>query len=152
MKIYLARHAEYASTLEGELNEEGISHVHALVKWLKPLNLSIANIYHSGLLRAEQTAQLLAQGFISSEPPLFKQGLTPVDDVTIFLQEISVEEKDILVVGHLPFLSKLVSKMIINDEHKEVVAFHPATLVCMEQIELDRWILEWMISPSLINI
>jgi phosphohistidine phosphatase len=154
MKLYVMRHGEYAVDDEnkhGALSAKGEADIKALVAFLKPLNLSITRIIHSGKVRAEQTARLISQAFESAEEPIMQVGLNPNDDIDPLIEEVNHAENDQLIVGHLPFLDRFTAQLITGDSNKSVVIFHPGTIVCLEQIYATQWATEWVISPKLIS-
>jgi phosphohistidine phosphatase len=152
MKLYLARHGEYATNdIKAPLSSKGIEDVQRLADFLASLEIHVANIFHSEKLRAQQTAELLAKGFVSAQPAQIRQGLNPNDDVAVFAHEITGWDDDMLVVGHLPFMSRLTGKLVANDEYKELIAFQPGTIVCLENIQVDRWMIDWVVNPSLLT-
>jgi phosphohistidine phosphatase len=150
MKLYLARHGDYTLNTNGldVLTERGVEDITRIAKWLKPLNLQVANIFHSGKNRAQQTAGLLAEGFSSDQPPASRTGLNPDDDVSGLLSELGDFGDNMLVVGHLPFLDKLVSQLLTGGEDKIIVNFQTGTLACLSQIDQVRWAIDWVVTPE----
>ena len=64
MKLYLVQHAKAASKNadpERPLTEEGYRDIQKVSAFIKPLNLSIDCIWHSGKKRAGQTAEVLKE-------------------------------------------------------------------------------------------
>lgn len=152
MKLYLVRHGAYVADdlqMRNGLSSEGTAAVNHLVSLLQPLNLSVSHIFHSGKLRAEQTAELLTNAFSSEHPMQVKPGLNPEDDVIAFANEMTHWESDVLAVGHLPFMGRLVGQLIVGDPNKDIVDFQTATMVCLEQVMLERWIIKWVLSQDL---
>lgn len=150
MKLYLARHGEYVTVdMRDILNDAGINAVNNLATFLKPLKLSVSHIFHSGKLRADQTAGLLSSAFQCELPPQARSGLNPEDDVTLFGIEMASSETDTLAVGHLPFMGRLVGYLVTGDANKEIVDFQTATMVCLEQVMQDKWVIRWVLSKDL---
>ena len=56
---------------------------------------------------------------------------------------------DTMLVGHLPFMGRLVGRLVTGDEHVDVVAFVPGTVLCLEPAADDRWRVVWMVRPGL---
>jgi phosphohistidine phosphatase len=56
-----------------------------------------------------------------------------------------------LVVGHLPFMTKLVSHLLIEDEDKLITAWQPGSVVCLQRENGTHWQLNWMIRPELLR-
>jgi len=155
MKLYLVRHGDYTvDTMRrlDVLNEKGTKEIIRVANFLSHLNLHVSNILHSGKFRAQQTAELLANGIVCNQPIQSRQGLDPNDDVTAVANEIAHWSDDVLLVGHLPFMSKLVSKLLTGNENKDILAFKTGTFVCLEQIDRARWMVNWMLVPDLLNI
>ncbi len=55
-----------------------------------------------------------------------------------------------MIVGHLPFLSKLASSMVVDDDSASVVAFKEGGIVCLEKNEDMVWHIAWMVVPELL--
>jgi phosphohistidine phosphatase len=77
------------------LTDKGRADVEHVALYIAGLGLQVTRIFHSSRLRAKQTAE-------------------------IFVQR---EEKSLMIVGHLPHLSRLASLLILDDTEKEVVRF-----------------------------
>ncbi|MHC4695325.1 MAG: hypothetical protein ACYTFA_01130 [Planctomycetota bacterium] len=60
-------------------------------------------------------------------------------------------KEDMMVVGHLPFMAKLVSHLIVSDEAASTVAYQPGTIVCLELTEEEQWHVAWMLRPELLT-
>ena len=152
MKLYLMRHGDYHADdiqKQGTLTEQAISKLKTMVEFLAPLQLEADRILHSGKSRAAQTANIIANAFKVHSSARVCNFLNPHDDLAQLLGEITEETQDLLVVGHLPFLGRLASKLLIGDEDKEIISFEAGTLICLEQVERKRWLIKWMLSPSL---
>lgn len=152
MRLYLLRHGDYVTNdlqMRDGLSEAGIADVERIVSRLQPLNLTVASIFHSSKLRAQQTAEIMTRAFKSNHPRQEKSGLLPNDDVIAFANEVNLWEEDVLLVGHLPFMGRLAGQLIVNDENKEIIDFQTATLACLEQVMTTRWIIKWVISREL---
>jgi phosphohistidine phosphatase len=151
MKIYLARHGDYTINTQNidVLTEKGERDMQALASFLHESELHVENIFHSVKNRAHQSAELLAQGVKSHSTIQEKQGLAPDDEVAAFADEIMHWDADTLIVGHLPFMGRLLSQLVLGNENKEIVDFQPGTMVCLEQIGQIRWIIRWVLTPQL---
>jgi len=153
MRFYLVQHG---AALTGEvdparpLSESGRQDVQAMAEFLKGAGIRVERVWHSGKLRAQQTAHLLAKAVLPRGKIEQVGGIGPNDDVAGFVSDADVWEQDILVAGHLPFLSRLVARLVAGDPEHELVQFLPGSVVCLERQELDRWTLLWMIRPELL--
>ena len=93
----------------------------------------------------------MSKSIVCNDKITARTGLDPLDAVTLIADEIESIEEDVLLVGHLPFLGRLVAKLITNDENKELVIFNPGTMICLEQVENKYWVINWMINASLLK-
>jgi phosphohistidine phosphatase len=155
MRLYLVQHGEsIPEQLDPDrpLSDKGKADVSKAANFLKQYGIKIDIIWHSTKLRAKQTARLMAEVISPQEGILEKRGLAPNDPVAGIKMEILKEkQEDIMVVGHLPFLSKLASLFLINDESYQVIGFQQGSVVCMEQKEDEIWSVRWMVIPELIK-
>jgi len=153
MKLYLVQHAKAASKEadpQRPLTEEGRRDIQKVAAFIKPLNLSVDYLWHSGKKRAVQTAESLAEVVKINEAQTIHDGLGPNDDVTAIKDELVSGRQDIMIVGHLPFLPKLASLLLTNSESSDTVAFKNAGIVCLDYSDDNQWQLQWMIIPELL--
>jgi len=153
MKLYLVQHgAALAKEADPQrpLSETGREDVRALAGFLKGAGVQVERVWHSGKLRAEQTAQLLAKAVLPRGRIEKVGGIGPEDDVAGFVSDADVWEHDTLVVGHLPFLSRLTARLVAGDAERDILAFQPGSLVSLERREADRWVVLWMLRPELL--
>jgi phosphohistidine phosphatase len=153
MKLYLVQHgAALAKEVDPArpLSESGRQDVQAMAEFLKGAGIRVERVWHSGKLRAEQTAHLLVKAVLPRGRMEKVGGIGPNDDVAGFVSDADVWEQDILVVGHQPFLSRLVARLVAGDPEHELVQFLPGSVVCLERCEIDRWMLLWMLRPELL--
>lgn len=154
MRIFMVQHGE-AKTKEEDpdrpLSDSGIYQVKKMAGWLsKKEGLEINELLHSGKNRAEQTAEILASAF---KPPMEIERtdyMNPVDNPKIWTDRLSKTEKNIMLIGHLPHLSKLVSQLTTGSMEKEIVQFNNAGIVCLNRNESGTWSIEWMIIPEIV--
>ena len=154
MKLYLVQHAKAASKdvdPERSLTEEGIREVRKVTAFIKSLNLCVDYLWHSGKKRAQQTANFLAEVITINEEHTAHDGLAPNDDVKAIENQIMSAKQDIMIVGHLPFLSKLASLLLTGNDSSETVAFKNAGIVCLNYSGDNQWHLDWMIIPEILG-
>jgi phosphohistidine phosphatase SixA len=106
-------------------------------------------VAHSGKLRAQQTAELLATALAPGTVPEIMTGLNPNDPVEPVARRVAAWTSDTILVGHLPFMGKLAARLVAGDELRPVAAFVPGTVVCLEQAEAGYWFIAWMVRPEL---
>lgn len=153
MRIYLVQHGQAKSKdmdPDRHLTEKGESDIKKIAAFLKELKLRVEVIWHSGKTRAAQTANILALTLAADQRCVQHDGLAPNDPVDPVKEEIINQRKDLIIVGHLPFLSKLVSKLVSDSDSMNIVSFEPGGIVCLEQDQTEAWLLRWMVVPDLL--
>ncbi len=151
MRLYLVQHGEARSESEDperSLTARGEEETRKISGATKKLNVSPTKIYHSGKKRAEQTAGIMATALDRSAQQ--GQGLNPNDDIRPWVERISAEAEDLMIVGHLPFLEKLASFLISGDEGRKAVVFRYSAIVCLEKEEAGRWAVDWVLKPEMV--
>jgi phosphohistidine phosphatase len=154
MNLYLVQHGESKSEEEDperRLTDKGIGEVQKVAKFLSALRLSVTAVWHSGKPRARQTAELVAEAIGASDCIEQQEGLAPKDKVAPTKKALEQSSGDVMIVGHLPFLGKLVALLVTDDEGNEIVQFQFGSIVCLEQREGGRWRVAWMIRPALLH-
>jgi len=156
MKLYLIQHGEAKSEAEDperSLTARGEKEVTAVSKVAGSLRIKPLEIYHSGKLRAKQTAEIVASALkISDSLVQSAQGLNPNDDVRAWTERISKQKGDLMLVGHLPFLEKLTSFLLCGDENARLVLFRYGAIVCLDQKENKGWAVRWIFTPEMANL
>ena len=153
MKLYLVQHAKAASKdidPARTLTEDGIRDIQKVTAFIRPLNLSVDCLWHSGKKRAQQTAEFLAEVITLNKEHSAHGDLAPNDDVKTIENEIMSLKQDIMIVGHLPFLSKLASLLLTKSESSETVAFRNAGIICLNYTE-NQWNIDWIVIPEILG-
>ena len=153
MKLYLVQHAKAASKdadPQRPLTEEGRRDIQKVAAFIKPLNLSVDYLWYSGKKRAQQTVEILAEVVEVTKEMSAHDDLAPNDDVTLLKDEIISKNQDTMIVGHLPFLTKLASLLLTGSESLNTVAFKNGGIVCLDYSDDNQWQLRWMIVPALL--
>jgi phosphohistidine phosphatase len=154
MKLYLVRHGEATHLAEESgrpLSQAGLKEVSIVSKFLGQHHIEIGQIYHSGKLRAEQTANELARA-IQPQPKVdVLSGLLPNDEVKPILPYCNNWKKNTMLVGHLPFMGKLASTLLFEKEEGDCIHFQTAAVLCLERAAAFHWSINWFLSPSLMN-
>ena len=152
MTLYLVQHGnQNPSEIDPEkgLSEKGRSDVRHLANFLQKAKISVPEIYHSPKARAVQSAEILAEVLSPSNGIVEKENITPMDPIDPMVDEVSARDEDLMVVGHLPYLSKLASKLLANNEDADVVAFQQGGCVALEN-EKGKWRVKWMVVPDIL--
>jgi len=153
MLIYLVRHGEALSEQENPerpLSTMGKRNIQRLAVHLaQNVKMLPGYIYHSPKARAVQTAGLLAQALPNPPEPVQADGLMPMDDPGLWAEQLASADRDIMLVGHMPYMSRLVSLLLTWDAGKEIADFTPGTIVCIERTGSCR--IKWMLSPRILK-
>lgn len=153
MKLYLVQHGEALSKKdnpERPLTQRGRVDAQYMGRLLNQANVSVGRMIHSGKLRAQQTAELLAIEIGFTSEPEVSGLLDPNDNPAAFDWQSESWDLDTLIVGHLPFMARLVSHLLIDDQDSVLVSFQPGSVVCLEHREDTHWQISWMIRPELL--
>ncbi len=151
MKLYLMQHGEAKSEAEDperSLTVRGEEETRKISDTAKRLGIRPSTIYHSGKKRADQTAGIVAKALGLSAQ--LGQGLNPNDDVRSWVERISRETEDLMIVGHLPFQEKLASFLVCGDEGSKAVLFRYSAVLCLERIRPGRWAVDWFLKPEMV--
>lgn len=153
MNLYLVQHAQALSKEEDPerpLSTDGRAEIERMASYAaNTLQLEVARIWNSGKTRAAQTAEVLAEHL---RPPLgvrVSDELGPVDEPEAWAERLPEMSHDVMLVGHLPHLSRLASLLLAGDSERTVVQFRNAGLVCLAY-EGERWALHWLLRPELL--
>lgn len=151
MKLYLVRHGEAVSRdvdPERPLSERGRGDVRSVGAQLAKAGARASILLHSGRQRARETAELLGPSIGARERTQRDSGIDANDATEPFAREVEQWAADAMVVGHLPFMGKLVSRLVAGDEEASTVGFHAGTAVCLEREGAGPWSIAWVIHPE----
>jgi phosphohistidine phosphatase len=154
MKLYLVQHAAAVPkelNADRPLTEQGRHDTEKAAAFIKPLNIEVDFLWHSGKTRAAQTAEILSEAIEVKTAQTARNDLAPNDDVAPFRDELAALDQDIMIVGHLPFLSKLASLLLTGSESADTLAFKNSGIVCLKRSENNKWQIEWIITPQLLT-
>ena len=127
------------------MREQGQKEIDRLAEILVQQGASVSTILHSGKARAAQTAERLAAKLLPAKGVLASGKLAPLDPVRPMADRISAMADDTMVVGHLPFLGKLVSLLVAGNEDTNAVNFKSGGLVCLKRAGNRNWTIDWTV-------
>lgn len=151
MKIYLTQHGEAVSKdidPDRPLSERGLEDIKGIAAQLH--TVSVSRVLHSTKTRARQTAQILATTIMPDGQLAVTDDINPNDAVEPFAARLAALTGDTAVVGHLPFMAKLVAYLVAGDGTQQIVSYQPGTIVCLEAEENRIWRIAWMLRPNLV--
>jgi len=155
MNLYLVQHGAAKSEAEDPprpLTEDGRRAVERLAEFLAARGARIDRVEHSDKLRARQTAEILAARLGPFRGSLEVAGLAPNDDVEPTRAQLMEETGSLMLVGHLPHLGRLVSRLLGLDADRPAVQFQMAGVVRLERDAAGAWVVRWVLPPELVAL
>jgi len=153
MQLYLVQHGAAKSEAEDpqrSLTEEGQRTVERLTDFLTPLQLSLERIEHSEKLRAKQTAEIVAERLRPRDGTKQIRGMAPKDNIEAMRSRLQGELKNLMLVGHLPYLGRLAARLLGLEGDRDAVEFQMGGLVRLDRRETGHWVVHWIIMPELL--
>jgi len=136
MLLYLIRHAEAADTAPDNaraLTARGRHEVATLAHFLRRTKAFCPDeIRHSPLVRARETAQLLARDLDLKAPLRETAGLTPEDDPHTIVAALAGVTHAVALVGHEPHLGALASLLVTGTSDPVVFAMKKGAVLALE--------------------
>ncbi|MDA3941190.1 MAG: phosphohistidine phosphatase SixA [Spirochaetia bacterium] len=150
MKLYLIQHA--LSISKEEDPERGISdagrvETERVAEYFKKLDPDIHVIWQSGKKRARETAEIFAKVLGIDNRILEHSNLLPNDPVVPHIAVLEKMYKNIVIVGHLPFLPRLLSQLTSGSDSCQSVNFNNSGIICLEK-DKDQWKINWITIPA----
>ena len=149
MDFYLARHGEAVADLidpSRPLTRAGRDDVERVARLAAEKAVQLSVIYHSGILRAGQTAEIFAAHLAPSGGVAILSGLRPEDDPSLAAAQLAVSGSPVMLVGHLPHMSRLAALLAPGGAEGNAINFIPAMIACYSR-EGSLWKLNWTIAP-----
>jgi phosphohistidine phosphatase len=155
MELYLVQHGQAASKEENPdrpLTTQGQADVETVAAFVaRHAGMDLSVIYHSGKLRASQTAEAFAE-HLQPDAVEAVDGLGPKDDPKIWGDRIAERKDGIMLVGHLPHLSTLASMLLCGNSGTVCVDFRNGGVVHLVRDDDSRdWAVRWIITPDVIS-
>lgn len=161
MDVYLVQHGEAVSAeqdAQRPLSEAGRAATTKVARYLaargrRLLDPPVAGIWHSGKLRARQTAEILAQVLGGRIPLTARDGLNPKDDPRVIGDELAAgrdRSQAIVLVGHLPHLAYLTGLLLADDVDKTLVRFVNSGVLRISATEAG-WAVQWYLTPACVG-
>jgi len=160
MDLYIFRHgiavepgtAGYTNDFERPLTPEGEQKLRRIIRAMRNLELSFDLILSSPYIRARETAEAVAAGFALQKKLQFRDSLGVEGNPRELIAELrglNPAPGSLLLVGHEPYLSTLVS-LLLSGAAKPCVTLKKAGLCRMTvtSIRAGRCAnLEWLLTP-----
>jgi len=130
---------------ERPLSAQGKAQTQKTAEYLKSRSIKVDAIWHSTKLRAVQTAEIIAEALACGKIQA-RDDMNPLDTVEKLPGEILASNKDIMIIGHLPFLQKLAGRLLTGSEESKIIAFKNSGVVSLDYSE--EWQIDWLVSPE----
>ena len=149
VRLYLVQHGLAKSADDDPLRpltDEGADDVRRVARLATSrLGVQAERIVHSGKTRARETAEIWAA--LLGIDPEEDDGLAPNDDPAPWVERLSGETADVLLVGHLPHLAALAGALLTGDPRRQVIGFQQGGLITLERAETG-WSVVVVLPPS----
>jgi phosphohistidine phosphatase len=161
MKLYILRHGiavepgtpGYDTDAERPLTPEGERKLTQIADAMEALELSFDLILSSPYLRARQTAEIIAEALKAHKKLELSDSLTPggsMKKLVELLNRLQPSPESVLLVGHEPYLSGLVS-LLVSGKASSAVVMKKGGLCKLSADSLQHGrcaALEWLLTPK----
>ncbi len=160
MELYILRHAiavqrgtpGYERDSERPLTPKGVKKMRAIAKGMQALGLDFDLILSSPFPRAKETAEIVAKTFKALKKLKFSDSLAVGGDAAELIDELNQtynSHQSILLVGHEPYLSDLISVLVAGDSRIDVTMKKGGLCkLTVNSLQYARCAtLDWLIAP-----
>ncbi|HVU36183.1 MAG TPA: phosphohistidine phosphatase SixA [Opitutaceae bacterium] len=152
--LYLIRHADAEDGADDSarpLSKRGRHQIDELARFLSRSGaFQPAEIWHSPLVRARETADLLRHGLKLHAKHQVVPELTPDSDPGLVAGRLGACLVPLALVGHEPHLGRLASMLVVGRAEPVVFLVKKAAVIALEPGGL-RWCVRWHVSPEVIQ-
>jgi phosphohistidine phosphatase len=103
-------------------------------------------IWHSGKLRARQTAEAYWKHCNPLAAFSASRGLQPTDPTNWIVDSLAGETKNVLLAGHFPHLPRVLGRLTTGNPDADPVDFPLNGIVALEEAG-GRWVERWRLRP-----
>ena len=161
MNIYILRHGiavdpaahGFAKDADRPLTTEGERKLWQITEAMEALDLTFDLILSSPYLRARQTAEIVAEGLKARKRLELSDSLTPggsTKKLVEYLNRLQPPPENVLLVGHEPYLSGLIS-LLVSGEATLAVVMKKGGVCKLSTGSLKHGrcaALEWLLTPK----
>lgn len=164
MLIFVMRHGvavdrddpDYPDDFSRPLTKKGSKRTHDICRGLLELDTQVDAIFSSPYLRCRQTADIAVTELnYSGQPVVETRNLAPAAGHLGIIQEVvSSAAQSVLLVGHQPDLSELISHLIAGDSHALDIPLKKAAVALIEISSLpptERGTLHFLLQPAVLR-
>jgi phosphohistidine phosphatase len=161
MNLYLLRHGlavepgteGFAHDAERPLTPKGERKLGKIAEGIKALEISFDLILSSPYVRARRTAEIVAEALSIGKKLGFSDALMPAGSVKRLIESLNQIEpapEDVLLVGHEPYMSEMISLLVSGQVGFAVVMKKGGLCkLSAQSIHAGRCAaLEWLLTPK----
>lgn len=164
MKLYLLRHGDAVEAsdprykdAERPLTVKGIQRTKLLADALVQMEISFDVVLSSPLVRARETAELVARGLKFGGKPELTEALTPFGSMENLVHQLTTLRpvpQSVLLVGHEPYLSGFISLLCTGGPGLELEMKKGA--LCRLEVTTPSCgrcaTIEWLLPPRVVGL
>ncbi len=151
MALYLVQHGKSlpkAEDPEKGLSAEGKMETERIAEVTAGYQVPVSRILHSGKKRARETAEIFSMRLSPASGSEPYDGMNPLDDVRAFAGRLRLAD-DIMLVGHLPFLERLIGLLVCGNPDQTVFKLQNSGIVCLDRVaEVNHPVIRWALMPT----
>ncbi|MGM0424402.1 MAG: phosphohistidine phosphatase SixA [Thermodesulfobacteriota bacterium] len=151
MALYLVQHGKNLPKEEDpeqSLSNQGRSDAERMAEVARNYSVQVGKILYSEKKRARETAEIMAKYLDPQQGVQEAAGLKALDEVAPWVEKVQ-DMQNVMLVGHLPFMQKLLAYLVAGDEQKQILKFQNAGIVCLDQEEDGTWYIKWTLMPNI---
>jgi phosphohistidine phosphatase len=162
MNLYIIRHAiavdegspEYEKDSQRPLTDKGKKKMRQIAKGLHAIGVRFDLILSSPYVRAQETAEILADVFKLKKKIAFSDNLVPMGDPDLLIAELNEKYSadSIVFVGHEPQLTHLIG-LLVSDNANVDVTLKKGGVCSLSADDLHhtrKATLEWLLTPGIL--
>ena len=150
VRLYIVHHGDAVGPHENPmrpLSSRGELQVDELARKAALRHAKPRIIWHSGKLRARQTAEAYWRACNPLAQFAAVRGLLPDDPPRWIADRLFAEDGEVMVVGHMPHLPRLLRLLLAGDPDASSIEFPVNGVECLEE-QAGVWAERWRISPA----
>lgn len=151
MSLYLVQHGRCRPKTEDpekSLTEEGKKETERIADVAAGYQVRVSRILHSGKMRAHETAEIFEIRLSPTGGSESCSGMNPMDDVHAFANNLPLDQ-DIMLVGHLPFMQRLIGLLVCGDPERTVFKLQNSGILCLDSPSGEKNpVIRWALMPS----
>jgi phosphohistidine phosphatase len=151
MRVYLVHHGEAVSPdedVQRPLTTRGLEAARQLAAESHHRGVRPDAIWHSGKLRARQTAEAFWRACNPFAEFSAHRGLQPADPPDWMRDRLLGETRDVMCVGHLPHLARLLALLSGRPDSEATWPVHGVVALEADAVAEARWRELWRLTPG----